>query len=73
MIPVKGIYKPGGTTYAVYKATFRNGDTDCAGAFSEEEYREHLKVFGYKKKDILKVEKLEGHEIENGYMEVNAS
>lgn len=74
MTVVKGIFRPGETSYAVYKALLPNGDTDCAGAFSEEEYRQHLAIFyGKRVAKVAIVKKLAETDIGDGWREVNGT
>jgi len=67
-VGVVGLFRPAGTSYAVYKALLPNGDTDCSGAFSEEEFREQLTLFyGKKIANKAKVSKLPAKDIGNGW------
>ena len=65
-ITVRGLYKPGDTTYRLYEATMSNGDTFAAGAMNEEEFRKSAERFG---DTVVSVKCLDAVDIENGWKE----
>ncbi len=63
-----GLFRPAGTSYAIYEATLPNGDTHCAGASSEEEFRDELTLFyGKRVSSKAKIRKLPAEDIGNGW------
>ena len=68
-VKVVGIYRPAGTSYAIYEAKLKNGDTFAGGAFSEKEFRTILSDF-HSEEEIVSVRKLPAKDLEDGWKEV---
>jgi len=64
---VQGLYRPAGTTYAVYEAIFKNGDSYAAGAFSEEDFQKDAEVWAKENGGIKSIEKMETEDAGSGY------
>ena len=65
-ITVKGLYKPGDSTYRLYEATMSNGDTFAAGAWGEEEFRKSAERYG---DTVVSVRRLDAVDIGDGWKE----
>lgn len=71
-VTAKAIFRPAGTSYAVYEAEFESGDRHAAGAFSEEEFRADVQRFFRGGEKIVAVRKLESKDAGDGWQETES-
>ena len=67
---VVGLYRPAGTSYAIYEIKDKDGSF-AGGAFSKEEFIAEYRTF-YPKKKIISIKKLPAEDIGDGWKKSKA-